>query len=486
MNRISCYFVLILQAIVLTGWTFYAADSATPHHAAQRAQAPAACLPLQADRPAAEHIVRVDLDYGTKVLNISQRTRYVNRTGDVLDTLVFNVEPNQTPGVFVLSSASVEGQPLPAVLDGKRLTLDLPPEYQLGENCTLTVLLEFTINVPQNDGGRRGFFNATPRQMNLGGWLPTVAPYSNGLWLTRDPYRIGEQDILDLADWDVTLRLMQADETLTIAGPGIGGRLAPDTWRFTHENAREIALSISNQFRLETTRAWEGVTVETYTLRHATDGAALHFRDVSGRSLALFSQLFTPYTNERLVVVHGDFPDGMEFDGLMFVGDSWFTNWNGRVASYLTLITVHEVAHQWWYARVGNDAALTPWLDEALATYSEYIYLEYNHPDLTDWWWQFRVDNFAPQGFVDGTVYEFQTGREYINAVYLRGVRMLHALRGDLGDEAFFTLLRDYATVHAGRIATADDFWGLLTPEQLSATAATRTLYLRHNAQTTD
>ena len=39
---------------------------------------------------------------------------------------------------------------------------------------------------------------------------------------------------------------------------------------------------------------------------------------------------------------------------------------------------------------------------------------------------------------VDSNVYEFATAREYINAIYLRGVQMLHNLRVDVGDAAFF------------------------------------------------
>src|SRR5690606_13239018 len=147
--------------------------------------------------------------------------------------------------------------------------------------------------------------------------------------------------------------------------------------------------------------------------------------DVASKSMAKFADLFGPYPHSRIAVVEGDFPDGMEFSGMVFVSRDWFTRWPGTGASYLTIITVHEIAHQWWYAGVGSDQALAPWLDESLATYSEYIFYEEYYPDLKDWWWSFRVDAYSPQGFVDSTVYEFSSIREYINAVYLRGAHML-------------------------------------------------------------
>lgn len=141
------------------------------------------------------------------------------------------------------------------------------------------------------------------------------------------------------------------------------------------------------------------------------------------------------------------------------------------------LITVHEVAHQWWYGRVGNDSAVDPWLDEALSTYAEFIYVEEFYPSLRDWWWRFRVDSFAPDGFVDSTIYQFDNVRSYINAVYLRGVRMMDDLRTDLGTEPFFDLLFAYAEAGDGQVASPELFWSLMTPEQLQQTQVTRETY---------
>ena len=142
------------------------------------------------------------------------------------------------------------------------------------------------------------------------------------------------------------------------------------------------------------------------------------------------------------------------------------------------MISVHEIAHQWWYARVGNDAALHPWLDEALATYSEYLYIEEYYPSEKNWWWYFRVAVYLPEGGVDSAVYEFSTPREYINAVYLRGAQMLQNLREDIGDEHFFQLLRSYYGAGDGLIADPGLFWRQLAPDQQPLTAATRNEFL--------
>ena len=127
-----------------------------------------------------------------------------------------------------------------------------------------------------------------------------------------------------------------------------------------------------------------------------------------------------------------------------------------------------------------GDSALHPWLDEALATYSEYLFIEAYYPADKNWWWSFRVADFSPQGDVDSTVYEFSAIRDYINAVYLRGVQMLHNLREDIGDKAFFELLREYGQAGEGRIVEPSLFWAQLTAEQLRLSQQTRNDFLRY------
>lgn len=440
----------------------------------------AACLPLQAERPAAEHIVVADVYYESHRIEVQHRLRYANRTGGPLEQVVLNVEANRWQDVFTLESVSIDGIPVETTLDGKQLTLPLP--NPLPPNCALNATLDFTLNVPRVRGGAygyKGYLGHTDRQINLGHWLPTVAPRHAESWVSHTPSLVGEQEVLDTADWQVTLHVVNGPDYVTLAAPGEIERLAPGSWRATHLNAREFSASLSGQFRKSTRTLDSGVTVELYTFEGTAQAAVDHVLKVTSESVTAFSEVYGPYQGERLLVVQGDFPDGMEFAGLVFVSDDWFTRWNGKAASYLTLIPVHEVAHQWWYARVGSDPAMTPWLDEALATYSEYIYLETYYPELKQWWWDFRVNHYTPRGPVDGTVYDFNSIRAYINAVYLRGGRMMHSLRNDLGTDAFFNLLARHAQQHRGDIVTSSDFWSLLTPEQLELTQLTRERYFQ-------
>ena len=86
-------------------------------------------------------------------------------------------------------------------------------------------------------------------------------------------------------------------------------------------------------------------------------------------------------------MVEADFLDGMEYDGLYFLSKGFYNLYSGGPADYLTAIAAHETSHQWWYSAIGNDQALEPWLDEALATYSERLFYENLHPEGLVWWW---------------------------------------------------------------------------------------------------
>jgi len=437
--------------------------------------------------PTTRHTVQAAVSYVARQVDVQQTIRYTNMTDSALPVLALNVEPNRWLETFTLNKIRINDAPGQFTLTGRRLDVTLVEP--LRPDCTVKLELGFTLTIPAIIGGResfRGYFGASPRQMNLGHWLPTVIPFRDGDWLFHETVLIGEQIVLDPAHWDVTLTVDDPD--VMVAAPGTMAHPSERVWRFQHRAGRDFAASLSPVFRVEETTGERGTAVAVYTMPDATvpDGSGgwinggEYAAKITAESLDLYADAFGDYPHERMVIVQGDFPDGMEFSGFAFVSTDWFVGYDGTPAGYLMLITVHEVAHQWWYDLVGSNQALAPWLDEALSTYSEYLYIEAYYPELADWWWYFRVNRLNPQGNVDSAVYEFDQIRPYINAVYLRGVLMFHEMRLTLGDEAFFEWLSAYTEANTGRIATADALWAALTPEQFEQTAFTRASFLRN------
>ena len=450
---------------------------------------PARCDATGEKRPARQVSAEINIDYATKSADVVQTINFLNREALALDSMVLDVQANQWEDAFQLRDLTVNGASADYDLNLNRLRVGLDEPLESG--CWLEIGLKFRLQPAAiRDGLRsyRGFFGYSARQLNLGHFLPTAAARLDDDWRIHDPIGIGEQVVYDVANWQVTVSVENAPDGLALAAPGTVTAIGPTTWDIELLNSRDFAISLGDGLIATELQLANGVTVEVYTFADAQiyangiqlDGAD-HVLQEAEKALALFEKTFAPYDRERFVIVQGDFPDGMEFSGLVFVGGAWFTSFDGGPRNYLTLISVHEIAHQWWYAKVGNDSALNPWLDEALATYSEYLFIEAHYPAYKNWWWTFRVAGFFPRGKVDSDVYEFATAREYINAVYLRGVQMLHNLRVDIGDEAFYQLLRAYLAAADGQIAEPTLFWRQLPPEQRDLTLATRMEYLRQH-----
>ena len=436
---------------------------------------------------ATSHHVVANVDYATKEVNVAQTITYINHTGEVLNDIVLAVEPNSAPDQFQMGTVMLNNVPLTTMLESNRLWIVLPTPLE--PNCEISLNITFRLIVPQIGEGLmayKGYLGYNERQLNLGYWLPTVAPRQEGAWIVHDLSAIGEQVVFEQAEWDVTLNVANASGDLVVAMPGDILKEGAGQWQSVFKGGRDFTVSMSPNFRVLKQTAASGATLELYALPDAVrsiEGVVVdtadHALDEALKAFQQFEALYGIYPHKRLAIVQGDFPDGMEFSGLVFVSTNWFYSFKGGYDNYLTIITVHEVAHQWWYAQVGNDAALVPWLDEALATYSEYVYYEEFHPELKNWWWSFRVGYYDPQGNVDSTVYEFASSRDYINAVYLRGTQMLQNLREDIGTDAFFELLTEYAKRGNGKIVDATTFWELLSAEQWEMTADTRGEFFR-------
>lgn len=106
---------------------------------------------------------------------------------------------------------------------------------------------------------------------------------------------------------------------------------------------------------------------------------------------------------------------------------------------------------------------MEPWLDESFATYFERIFYEHYYPNDLDWWWATRIDYFQPTGYINLPLYDYPGYAQYRNSVYLNGARFFEQLRIRMGDESFFTFLKDYTVTYSHQQATTDDFFEVLS-----------------------
>lgn len=422
------------------------------------------------------------LNYASHHLTVDEQIAYTNRTTQTMQDIPLIVEPQRYYGVFKLNSLTLEdGSSLTSSADINFLTVTLPQPLQPGEQLRLSISYELNLPFPQPSAVVRPVpFGYTERQTNLVDWYPFIPPFIEGKgWLAYKPGYFGEHLSYEYADFQVAIMVSDVPAASFVTPDPFNGQpvtgyaiaaSAPaqidGDWRhYQLESARNFAWSISHAYQV-TARQVGDVTVLSYAFPvHSVAGKAT--LNVTAQSLELYQQLFSPYPHQTLTVVEADFLDGMEYDGLYFLSNGMYNLYSGTPADYLTDIAAHETAHQWFFGLVGNDQALEPWLDESLCTYVEHIYYEKYSKEGLNWWWNYRINYYKPEGYINGSIlgYNYATNayETYRNAVYLNGAVFLDELRQQIGDEAFFAFLKDYVTQNEGKIVTTTTFFDLLS-----------------------
>ncbi len=419
-----------------------------------------------------QYALDLDFFYDQRSGRVEERIQYTNTTGETLVDLRLVValyayrDAFRPTGLWWLGGP-LDGQMIEnAVLENIQIVIPLPEPLPPGGVAGLRLSYDFSLPSQSAVGGERPLpIGYTARQANLVDWYPFIPPYRPGTgWLAFPPSYYGEHLVYDVADFVVNLRLADSRPDLVVAASA-PAEVDGEWLRYRRENARTFAFSIGHEYATETAQVG-GTTVTSYFFP-LNEEAGKRVLQTTIESLELFGELFGAYPYGSLAVVEADFYDGMEYDGLYFLSRAFYNVHTGDPGDYLVAIAAHETAHQWWYGSIGNDQAHEPWLDEALCTYSERLYFERYYPEVLDWWWQYRIDYYNPRGWVDTSVYNpqgtLQTYQDYRNAVYLNGAHFLEDLRKLVGDEAFFAFLKAYAGQYAGKIATGDDFFDLLS-----------------------
>jgi hypothetical protein len=400
------------------------------------------------------YTLNASLDYAAHTVSVDESIFYQNGSGLALSSIVMAVESNNWTGCFKLGYLTINGQEVKGLtIIGDRL--DIPLETPLPPEGTLNVSLHFDLNLPPADSYHLFGFNTL--QVNLVDWYPFIVPYSEG-WILHPPAKVGEHLVYDVADFDVTLSLIGQIKSVVVAASSPLDA-SSGTFHYRLQNARTFVLSASPSFQTISVITG-GVTITSYFFG-TDDTSASAALDAVVKALKTFGELFGPYPLPGLSIVESPFFDGMEYSGLFFLSRDYYFAYDGTMLNNLVDIAVHETAHQWWFGLVGSDQALSPWLDEALATYSENLFYEQNFPKISTWW-LFRVEAFGPSGWVDTDIYNGVNFRVYANAVYLRGAQFLQTVRMRIGNDAFFAFLKDYAAQMSYRRSSPQDFFRIL------------------------
>ncbi|MFI9275430.1 M1 family metallopeptidase [Kitasatospora sp. NPDC052896] len=170
--------------------------------------------------------------------------------------------------------------------------------------------------------------------------------------------------------------------------------------------------------------------------------------------MRLFSELFGPYPfGEYAVVIADEELDvPVEAQGMATFGTNHVDGLRGSER-----LVAHELAHSWF----GNSATVADWrhiwLNEGFAKYAEWLWSEYSGGRTAQ---QHAADAHRLLAGLPQDLVLADPGRKLMfdDRLYQRGGLTVHALRLEVGEGAFFRLLKDWATQHRHGVVNTAGF----------------------------
>lgn len=391
--------------------------------------------------------------------------RYTNREGAALDRIMLHLYPNLWGGGMTVSDVRVDGSPAGGDLlaDGAMFAAVLPAPLPPGAATDLA--LSFALPIPGGEGvGNYGEFAYQDGMLALAHFYPTVAVYDEAGWRTETPALTGDVIFHDASLYDVTFTA-PADLVVAATGDTMGRDDHGDgtaTWRLAGGPMRDFNIAASADYRTASA-AVDDITVNSYFLPADEAGGRTALRWAAA-ALEVYQEAFGPYPYRELdIAATSTSAGGIEYPGLVVIAQRLYSDFMRR--SFFESATVHEVAHQWWYNVVGNDQLNDPWLDEALAQYSAYLYFRaaYGAAGAAEFE-DALVSRWARADFAEkpvGLPVASYDAEEYSAIVYGRGPLFLLALRDQIGEDGMAELLRRYYAAQAWDIASPAEFRAL-------------------------
>lgn len=411
-------------------------------------------------------------DSTSHTISATQITTYTNTTDNAFDCIKMhvyanayrqggNVVPNtyksvaypngESFGEIEFDNVSVDGNACAFRIEGDNLDiLSLPLDKQLFPNEQVTLEMTYTVTLA-NIKHRLGY---TDNVVNCANWFPIVCATTSNDFDTTPYYAVGDPFVSQCANYDVTFRV-PTDYTVAASGQlvAVTSNADGDTWRFEGNAMRDFALTLSDKYK-KLSKTYDDTQINYY---YYDDQNAESSLETAVDSFAYFSKNIGKYPYTQYTVCQTDFCyGGMEYPSLVYVSCG--------SPSYKDAI-VHETAHQWFYAVVGNDQINNAWMDEGLAEYLTCLYLDsvgetplstsvknltksyVTYVDVLNRYYDQVDASFRPLD-------KYKNDGEYVVITYTKGALLFDTLQQTMGETKFFKALKDYYDNNSFAIAT--------------------------------
>jgi len=339
------------------------------------------------------------------------------------------------------------GDPLPFVHDGGDLLVELPRALAAGESIDLAFAIGGDVLFhPGND---------SYWEMGTGAWLPLpnrselmAATYHALVKVKKPfiPFSCGQT----VRRWD--------EGELSCA-------------EFREELPIQIPVILAGSYTT-TSEERNGVTVRVSAYAIAKPRAAKQLVDIAFTLMDFYRTFLGDYPFKELNIIEiNSYGFGQAPAGIIFITKEAFSpvlEEESRLFSEgINARVAHELAHAWWGHVAKLGAPEDQWLSESMAQYySAYALGKLRGPRWFDQGvkeWKTRVNTLKDHGTVYSANYlSGDSGAEDRAALlYGKGPLVLHALRLQLGDQVFFTILKSFLKSFHFKPAETRHFIGL-------------------------
>ncbi len=355
-------------------------------------------------------------------------------------------------------AVTVDGNPATWGRQGGELTVT--PGSAVSADATFTTVVTYD-GVPrtmQDKYGPSGFFHTDDGALVIG--QPEVA----ATWFPANDHP------LDTASF--TFRITAPEGLEVIANGVLDGATSSNgmtttTWRAAEPMAPYLAGMAIGEFDIRSYEHdgisyWDAIDPDLLT-----QGGPPSIGEVATASLArqpeilaFLESVFGPYPFSAAGGIVDDLRElgfALENQTRPIYGPSSFTDPKASGDMYV----VHELAHQWFGDSLPVERWRDIWLNEGFATYAEWLWSEREGLGTAQQRFERIASIPASEPFWALTIGDPGPDALFAGAVYDRGAMTLHALRGAIGDEAFFRLLTEWPTRQAGENVTTEEFVAL-------------------------
>lgn len=411
---------------------------------------------------------------GPNTLSGQEDLLFSNQTGKAQPDLYFRLyanAPEYAAGGMAVHGVTVNGAAITPELSVAETVLRLHLPTPVATGATADVRLAFTTTVPTDPRQSYGMFafDTVTGTWALAHWYPILAGYDpvSG-WVLSSWASWGDPIFSNTSLYDVSIT---APTHLVLATSGVAtsstATNGTTTRRYVTGPVRDFVLVADNDFRA-LSRDVNGVHITSFfNPDHAAGGAAV--LQAAAQAVAVYDRLFGPYPYKSLdlVEIRLQGAGGVEFPQLVFIDSSRYAGdpAPGTIPAPLDFTVAHEIAHQWWYGMVGNDQYQHAFLDEALANESTILYLQQQygaarakHERELNILGPYLAMLFTRgDEIVDQPTNNFPDTDAYAVIVYDKGELAFDAIRGAIGDAAFFRGLQGYLAAERFQVAAPAD-----------------------------